>query len=157
VRERGFTLVELMFVLGVLAFVSLGLATGVTTGHRTTQALEQQSLLVHQAQSYLERLFVLPFGAQTANAATGDQLTELFDEDDDYGTATLHSLRVFGAAEFQPEDFPVPGLFRVVVDADANGDGDTTDPFEGRADLLRIAVFHEGRLLAETLRFDPAG
>jgi len=155
--ERGFSVVEIMFTMAILATVCLGLATGVTSGHRTSVALDRESRLLHQAHGYLERLFTLPFGDPASEAATSLELTELFDEDDDFGTASLHGLRAFGAVEFEPSDFSVPGLFRIVVDADTNADGDTDDGFEGRADLLRIAVFHDGRLIAQTLRFDPTG
>lgn len=156
-KDRGFTLVEILFSLAILATVCLGLATGVTTGHRSAAALDRESRLVQQAQGYLERLFTVPFGAAAALPATGAELTELFDEDDDFGTATLHGLRAFGPIEFEPAEFPFRGMFRIVVAGDLNGDGDTADPFEGRADILRLAVFFEDRLLAETLRFDPTG
>ncbi len=101
-NERGFTFVEIMFALAILATVCLGLATGVTSGHRTSEALDRESRLIHQAHGYMERLFSLPFGNPAASAATGAELTELFDEDDEFGTATLHGLRRFGAVEFEP-------------------------------------------------------
>jgi len=157
VRERGFTLVEVLMALGVLAFVTLSIATGIGTSHGTTKALEDEVLLLSRGQELLERTLAIPYGQPTDPAASGAELNEFFDQDDEFGAITLHKLSNFGPAEFEPAGFPVPGRWRVVVDADLNGDGDTDDAEEGRTDLLRIVVTHEGRLIARTVRYDPNG
>ena len=153
--ERGFTLVEVLMALGVLAFVTLSIATGIGAGHASTRALETEVVLLSHGQELLERGLAIPFGKASDGPASAAELTEFFDGDNDYGTMTLHKLAAFGPAEFEPAAFPVAGRWRVVVDADLDGDGDTDDPDEGRNDLLRIVVTHEGRVLARSVRFDP--
>jgi prepilin-type N-terminal cleavage/methylation domain-containing protein len=157
VNERGFSLLEVLMTLGVLAFVSLSIATGIGTSHRTTRALEEEVVLLSRGQELLERLLAIPFGVPSGGTASGGELSEVFDDDDEFGSITLHRLKNFGPAEFEPAGFPVHGRWRVLVDADLNGDGDEDDPDEGRADLLRIVVTHDGRMLARTVRFDPQG
>lgn len=152
--NRGFTLVEVLIAMGVLAFVTLSIATGIGAGHHATKALEEEVALVGRGQELLERLLAIPFGVASEGAASGAELNELLDADDDFGTATVHKLMAFGVPEFETPAFPVPGRWRIVIDTDLNGDGDLDDPEEGRSDLLRIQILHEGRLLARTVRFD---
>lgn len=153
----GFSLVEILMTLAVLAIASLAIATGIGAGHGATRALEADVVVASRAQELLERLVAVPFGTDGDASATGPELTELFDDDDEFGSATLHKLAKFGPAVFEPADFPVPGSWRVVVDRDLNGDGDTADEDEDRDDLLRLAVFHDERLVAQTIRFDADG
>ena len=153
-NARGFSLVEVLMSLGVLAFVTLSIATGVGTGHSTTKALEEEVALVSRGQEYLERLLAVPFGRSSDPVATAPELTEMFDDDANFGSMTLHKLRRFGPVEFEAAAFPVRGVWRVVVDQDLNGDGDLSDPDEGRADLMRIEISHRGRVVARTERFD---
>jgi prepilin-type N-terminal cleavage/methylation domain-containing protein len=154
-NQRGFSLIEVLFTLGAIAVLSLGVASGVVTGHKATRVLEDEALVSARAAEFQERLLAIPFGTADDEAASGSQLDELFDEDDVFGTATLHAVRAFGTAQFEVANFPVDGKWRIVVDNDLNGDGtiDTTQD-EGRADLLRIAVFFDGRNVAQVLRFD---
>ncbi len=155
--RAGFALVEVLITLGILGFVTMSIATGVGAGHRATAAIEREALLHARGQEYLERLLAIPFGRPADGAATGAQLSEVFDDDGDFGSVTLHRLRLFGPALFEPASFPVAGRFTVAVDGDLDGDGVVAGPDEGRNDLLRISVMHEGRLLARTVRFDPIG
>ena len=150
-------MVEMAIVGGVLAIVSLSLASGVGTSARGARTLDTRSREEQQGQMYLERLSALPFGASNAAAASAGDLSELFDPDEIFGLATLHSLRAFGAAEFTVQNARLPGRWRVLVDRDLNGDGDEADPQEGRNDLLRCAVFYDGRLLDQVVRFDSKG
>jgi len=156
-NERGFTFVEIMLTIGVLAFVTLSIATGIGAGHRATRALEDEVVLVSRGQELLEQLLAVPFGQNTDGTATGAELSEMFDGDDEFGSISLHKLAAFGPAEFATAGFPVQGTWRVVVDSDLNGDGDTDDTDEGRTDLFRIVVTHEGRLIARTVRYDTTG
>jgi len=155
--SRAFSLVEILVTLAVLAVTTLAIATGIGAGHSATRALEADVVVRSRGQELLERLVAVPFGTDGDASATGPQLSELFDDDDDFGSATLHSLAQFGPAVFEPADFPVPGAWRVVVGRDLDGDGDADDEDEDRDDLLRIAVFHDGVLVAQTIRFEPGG
>lgn len=154
-REKGFTLLEVLITMGVLAFVTLSIATGIGAGHHATKHLEEEVALVSRGQELLDRLLVIQFGTDADPAATGAELTELFDADDNFGSITLHKLRAFGPVEFETPGFPVRGRWRIVIDTDLNGDGDTADPEEGREDLLRITISHDGRLMARSVRFNP--
>lgn len=156
--EVGFTILEIVVVLGVLVILSLGVAAGTLSGHHASRAQRQRSLVNEHAQDYLERCFAIPFGSPSAPKATGVQLTRLFDEDPILGTATLQNLRAFGSIEFIPASAPgVPtdGRWRILVSHDLNLDGDTDDEDEGRADLLLVRVEFDGALIAEALRLDP--
>lgn len=158
-NSRGFHLIELSIVAAILAIVSLSVASGVTTTASATRSLENRSREEQQAQMYLERLLVIPFGPPGAAAASAGDLTEFFDDDEVFGLLTLHSLRAFGPAEFTVSDERLPGRWRVSADRDINGDGaeDEDDPAEGRNDLLRCAVYYDGRLVDQVVRFDPKG
>lgn len=156
-RIRGFNLIELAVVTGVLAIVSLSLASGVGTSARGARSLDNRSREEQQGQMYLERLSALPFGAFNSAAASDGDLTELFDSDEVFGLATLHSLRNFGTAKFTVQNAHLPGQWQVIIDRDLNGDGDEDDSAEGRNDLLRCAVYYDDRLLDQVIRFDPKG
>jgi prepilin-type N-terminal cleavage/methylation domain-containing protein len=152
-RGRGFSLLEVLFALAAIALLALGVAGGVVTGQQASRTLEDQARLENTAFDFQERLMAIPFGSLSDSPASGAELDELFDDDDVLGTVTLHKLAAFGPAEFTLAGSGLAGQWRIVVDADLNGDG-TIDATleEGRDDLLRIAVFYEGRLLARTAR-----
>lgn len=154
---RGFNLIELALVSAVLAVVSMSLASGVGVSASATRTLDDRSRVDQQGQMYLERLNAIPFGDNVVSAASAGDVSELFDADELFGVATLHSLREFGPIEFALTDMAMPGSWRIVVERDLNGDGDMGDSEEGRYDLLRCAVSYEGRLVGELIRFDPKG
>lgn len=158
-NDRGFNLIELTVVAAILAIVSLSLASGVTSTASATRSLENRSREEQQAQMYLERLLAIPFGPSNAAAASAGDLNEFFDEDEVFGLMTLHSLRAFGPAEFVLSGEGLPGRWRVTADRDINGDGveDAGDPLEARNDLIRCAVYYDGRLFDQVVRFDPKG
>jgi len=154
---RGFTLLEVLFAMTILAVVAFGLVSGVGAGHATAKRLEEETVLFSRGQELVEGMLAVEFGQSSDSAATAPELTECFDGDDDLGAMTLHKLRKFGPAQFEPAAFPVRGRFTVIVSDDLNGDGDTDDPDEGQENLLRIEVSDEGRLLARTIRLNPTG
>jgi len=158
-NSRGFHLIEFAIVAAILAIVSLSLASGVTSTASATRSLEDRSREEQQAQMYLERLQVVPFGPSNAAAASAGDLSEFFDDDEVFGLLTLHSLRAFGPAEFTVRDAGLPGRWSVSADRDLNGNGveDNDDPSEGRNDLIRCAVYYNGRLVDQVIRFDPKG
>lgn len=158
---RGFSLVEVLLAAAVLAVAAMAVASGSATAHVAERTLDRQTLAEARGQAYLERLMAVPFGSAADGPADAAELSEVFDEDDLLGTVTLHELRAFGPAEFTVPASATPGRWRVVVsdDLDADGDVDAADASqaEGRADVLRISVFHDDRLVAQTIRFDPIG
>jgi prepilin-type N-terminal cleavage/methylation domain-containing protein len=158
---RGFSLVEVLLATTVLAVAAMAVASGGATAHVAERTLDLQTLAEARGHSYLERLVAVPFGNASDGPADAAELTEVFDEDDLLGTVTLHELRAFGPAEFTVPASATPGRWRVVVsdDLDADGDVDAEDATqaEGRGDILRISVFYDGRLVAQTIRFDPVG
>lgn len=151
--NRGFSLLEVLFSLAAIALLALGVAGGVVTGQRASRTLEDQARLENTAFGFQERLMAIPFGSLADSAASGSELDELFNDDDVLGTATLHKVAAFGPAEFTLDGSGLSGQWRIVVDADLDGDGtiDTTLE-EGRDDLLRIAVYYDGRLITRTAR-----
>ena len=154
-NERGFTLVEIVMAAGILAVVALSLVSGAVTSQSAAQTLDRGSLVYTRAEGYLERIMAIPFGAPSDGTATSSELSELFDDDDLLGTASVHKLRNFGAAEFTTPSVGTPGLWRVLVSDDLDGDGDADTEVEGRNDLFRITVYYDGRPVTEVLRFDP--
>lgn len=151
---RGFALVEVMLTIGVLAVVTLAMATGIGAGHRASSALETEVLIAGRGQALVETLAALPFGDDGDGAASSAELSELFDGDDDFGTITLTKLEQTGPVEFDPAAFSVPGRWRVTVTADLDLDGSFAGDDEDRRDLFRLDVAFDGRPIAHTLRYD---
>jgi len=155
-RNRGFSLVEIVFAAGVLAVAAMALVSGAVTSRSSAHTLDRSTLVFARAQAYVERIMSVPFGSPADGPASASELSELFDDDDVLGTITVHKLKEFGPAQFTMPGTGTPGVWRVVVTDDLDGDGDADDAAagEGRADLLRIAVIHDGKLAAEVTRFD---
>jgi len=154
-RCGGFSLVEVMIVTAMMATVLTTIGVGLRSGHAANREMQRRSQLTLVCGEVMDRLCRIPFGAITDAAATAAQLNELFDDDDDLGTATLCSLRVPAGNpgfSFDLDNFPFGGSFEVRVDDDLNGDGDTNDTFEGRDDLLRIQILHDGIPILESMR-----
>lgn len=154
-QQGGFTLVELTasLLLSVLVLYSLHgtLRTSIDARVSTERAARAQRL----AETFVQRLQEIPFGRSFDPAPGGWMLDELFDDDDDLGTITLHQVKVAANAPghtFQVAGRGLAGDFRVKVCNDLDGNGTVAGGREGRNDLLRIEVWFDGRLFAETLR-----
>jgi prepilin-type N-terminal cleavage/methylation domain-containing protein len=160
-NDRGFSLVEVVLATAILAVVAMSLVSGSAASHSSQRTLDRQTLIAARGESYLERLMSVPFGSPAEDPASSAELSEIFDEDDILGTITLHKLRAFGPAQFTTPASGMPGTWRIIVSNDLDGDGDVDEgdetQAEGRSDVLRIAVIHEGRLVTHVTRFDPVG
>ena len=108
-----------------------------------------------QSYDFVRRLQVIAFGTPANPAATGPQLSEFFDDDQDLGGITLKQIETApgnAGHSFTTVRRGVTTDWRVLVSADFNGDGLTTGVREGRADLVQIEVYAENRLMFRTFR-----
>jgi hypothetical protein len=157
-RAGGFTLVQAVVVVAMMAAILSTIGVGLRAGHVANRENQRKEQLTRVGSEVMERLFKIPFGATTDEPATAAQLNELFDGDDDLGTATLCSLRVAAGRpglHFQLEEFPFGGEFEVRVDHDLDGDGRITGAREGGGDLFRIVILHDGTPILESIRAAP--
>lgn len=154
-RQDGFSLIEVMAALSISVLMVLCLHTSILSSVQQRERSDFHQRVRGIAYDYMQTLLAIPFGSGSAGTARPAELQELFDLDDDVGTATLRSVQTpvgDSGHSFTLATEGVDVLFRVVVQSDLNGDG-TTDGFrEGRSDLLKIELFADGRLLFETIR-----
>jgi hypothetical protein len=157
-RAGGFTLVEAAVVVAMMAAILSTIGVGLRFGHVANRENQQKEQLTRVGSELMERLFHVPFGATSDEPATAAQLNELFDGDGDLGTATLCSLRVPAGKpglRFELANFPFGGEFEVRVDNDLDGDGRISGGREGRGDLFRIEILHDGKPILESIRAAP--
>lgn len=133
-----------------LMFVLHSTLTSATKGRVAAARVDHRSALAHD---YCQRLLRIPFGAALDSAATGAQLSELFDDDQNLGSASLKSLEV-GDVEHRwtTQLDGVETDWSCRVSSDLDGDGQKTGFREGRTDLLRIVIFAGGTMMFETIR-----
>lgn len=151
----GFSLVELMLSLGLVVITLILLQSTLFSAVKNRVATAEQDHRNAQAYDLVQRLTAIPFGMQGDPAATGAQLSELFDDDQDLGTATLKSLETAPGTPGHSFSTNFDGIitpWRVSVTADLDGDGKTLGFREGRPDLLQIEVYALDRLMFKTTR-----
>lgn len=139
----GFTLLEMMLVTSLMVAVFSALALGVRSGYAANEQIERRTALTIVADDLMDRLFRIDYGQDTDGAASATDLSELFDDTETLGAATLQALHVYaGSAGYQFElaNFPWAGQFDITVTADLNDDGDETDPNEGTTNVFRINI-----------------
>jgi len=161
----GFTLLEMTLVTSLMVAVFTALALGVRSGHTANAEIERRTALTIVADDIMDRLFRIDYGQDTDGAASAAELSELFDDTEPFGTATLQALHAFaGSAGYQFElaNFPWPGQFSVTVTSDLNGDGDELDANEGGTDIFRMNIDFlraDGRTerILECMRARPIG
>lgn len=159
-RAGGFSLIEVLLVTSMMMTVVATVAVGMRSGYTANEEINRRAVLTSLSGELMDRLFRIDFGQPGGVAPSGDQLTELFDDDDSFGTATLCQLAVAPGGPgylFQLENFPYNGTWEVRVTSDLNNDGDDGDPHEGRPDLYRIDILYDGLLVLETMRSAPIG
>lgn len=154
-RQAGFTLVELSASAVLAAVLLLTLQSTLQSSIRSRQNAQRIEVVHAQAYDYLQRLQAMPFGTGSEGAATPEQLTELFDDDDDHGPLTLRQVQTpAGSAghAFTTRNDGVTTGWRILVADDLDGDGRSDGTREGRPDLLQIEIFAENRLMFRTRR-----
>ena len=160
--ERGFTLVETAAVLAVSIFLLYALHTTLTSSVKSREVSDRMHRTSVLTAEYLERIRGLPFGRNTDPAPAGSQMTELFDDDQEFGTITLHQLKVLPTEQghtFQTTSGTgsVSGTWRIKVSTDLDGNGTVDGPREGRDDIFRVEIYFNNQLQRETLiAADPA-
>ena len=145
--------------------VFTALALGVRSGHTANAEIERRTALTIVADDIMDRLFRIDYGQSTDGAASAAELSELFDDTEAFGTATLESLHAYSGStgyQFELANFPWPGQFQVIVTSDLNGDGDELDANEGTDNVFRINIDFlrpDGRTerILECMRAKPVG
>jgi type II secretory pathway pseudopilin PulG len=139
----GFTLLEMTLVTSLMVAIFTALALGVRSGYAANAEIERRTALTLVADDLMDRLFRIDYGLDSDGAASATELTELFDDTEALGSATLQKLHVFAGSagyEFELANFPWPGQFEITVIADLNDDGDETDPNEGTTNIFRVNI-----------------
>lgn len=159
-RTAGFSLVETMITLVLAVLVVYSVHSTLQTTLSGQVAANQLYATQRMANDLMARLRAISFGTVTDPPASALALDELFDDDEDFGPITLHQLAVAPSApgySFRTNMQGVVGTWRVKVDRDLDGNGDTDGPREGRDDVFRIAIFFDEALVLSTLRAaDPS-
>jgi len=125
----GFTLVEVMITMAVLAVALGGFSMAVLSTQRSSLQMRERDMVRMQGMKYMERLLRLPYGTTGDPAATADQVAEIFDDDAVVtgGSAlTLKSLETAVGSpgwRFRIEGFETRGVWEVEVDTDLDGNG----------------------------------
>jgi prepilin-type N-terminal cleavage/methylation domain-containing protein len=148
----GFTLIEVVIAMVVISAVILGVGFTIFSVHGAGAKLEGEQIVFAQAETILDTLMSIRFGRPTEGPATDAQMIELLDSDTFPGDVSLHQVKQRCPADFQLDGFPVPGDWRLTIDTDLNEDGDMAGPAEGRPDIFRITVFHDGVRIVSILR-----
>ena len=161
----GFTLLEMTLVTSLMVAIFSALALGVRAGYAANAEIERRTALTIVADDLMDRLFRIDYGQDTDGAAQAADLSELFDDTEALGIATLQSLHVYNGSlgyQFELANFPWPGEFEVVVNSDLNNDGDELDTAEGTTNIFRINIPFirpDGRVdrVLECMRAKPIG
>ena len=175
---KAFTLVETIFAFAVL-LTSMAIFGLVEVGNtRASLDLKRKDVAFARGQAILERIQRLPFGAPNLPALMNAELDRLFGSTDDVRTLSLTQLRQrdtngdgvvdSGPIQFQLEGVEDDGLWEIHIDSDLDGNGVIDDrngdgavdsgpsvnmpTREGRNDLLRIEIVHDGRTVLKTIR-----
>ena len=155
-RIRGITLLEVTATFAFCIVALMGLGGGIFHGIRTTTFLQDGQLVKVRSQVYLNRIMSLNFGLAGDKKATGQQLNELFDDDNDVGTATLIGLSQAPKPKdgwtFKLNDFPVDGEWLVKASFDLDNDGNVAGTLEKSGNLVRISVSFNDHEMVWTIR-----
>lgn len=155
--ERGFSLVEVGTAMALMAIMLYGLHATMYSAVKGRGTVKQADRVGAIASDFVDRLEALPFGTINGGVSS-TALEELFDDDQDLGTATLRGLRVpanDAGHWFEATVDGVTGRWRVKVSGDLNNDGDENDTREGRNDLLAIIIWFDDRIVLRTSHAAP--
>ncbi len=75
-EQTGFTLIEVLVAVAIMAAIGVGFLTVLNTNSRATRALDEQVTAVNLAAAYLETIRALPYADTYPNA--GDTITVPF-------------------------------------------------------------------------------
>lgn len=185
-RQRGTSLVDVMATLAVIVVSLGGLAMSVLQTQRSSSEMRRRDMERAQAMKLAERLMGLPWGSPSDPQPSDAVVAALLDDDSSTGLApglTFLSLRTpvnDAGWRFSIAGFEGGGLWEIEVNHDLDGDGVLTGvratgvptagdelpagdgtsvvPLlsEGRDDLFRVEILHDGRSAARFLRAAPS-
>ena len=153
--EAGFSLIELMGALVVLTIMLLGLQSTLFSSIKTRASNKVQEHRNRLAIDYMQRLKKIPFGTAADPVATAAQLTELLDDDQDFGTVTLQQIDTAPAAPGYSFTTLLEGVttdWRITINNDLDRSGVADGFREGRQDLFLVEIYAENRLMLRTFR-----
>ena len=93
--QRGFSLIELLIAVGILAFIGVGIALALDTNYRAGRTLDEQVTATNLVTDYFEAIRELPYAATYPNA--GDNITVPFQYSVDINTECSSDGENFGA------------------------------------------------------------
>lgn len=156
VREiDGFSLLELCASAALAALLLLTLQSTLQSSIHTRMQSRVLEIRHSQADDYLQRMLVIPFGTGSEPAPTPAELTEFFDDDAELGPITLRQIQTPAGEpghSFTTAREGITTLWRIAVTDDLDGDGTSIGMREGRPDLLGIEIYADNRLMLRTVR-----
>jgi prepilin-type N-terminal cleavage/methylation domain-containing protein len=166
--QAGFSLVEVLVTFSIFAMATMALGLVEISNAQRTRDLRSRDIAFARAQTFMERLLRMSYGAPNPPALTADDYDRIFGSDQDIRDLSLTQLErkdnnADGVIDDQPIRFTLRGTedrgqWEIYIDTDLNGDGTlgtnavATTGGEGRLDLMRIEIRHNGRIVMRTLR-----
>jgi hypothetical protein len=156
-RAGGFTMIEVVLGLSALLVAIVFVGLGLQTGFRISQDVREDEVVFAFAQGFADRLVAQPYGSDTDPTPRPEDIDELFDTDEICGPVTLKQLaqQPFWAFSFTGAG-AVPGVWRIEVGADLDGDGTISGNLETSGEALLVEVFYEDRLILTTVAANDA-
>ncbi len=153
--EAGLSLVETVITMVLAVLMLYGLHSTLSMSMKGRVAADKIDQVHGHAMDFANRLRQISFGSAGAGTPSAAQLDELFDDDQDLGTVTLHQLVVQPNQpgwSFQMARNGIVGTWRIKVSRDLDRNGALGGAREGRNDLLGIEIWFGNRLQLHVLR-----
>jgi len=178
-NQAGFSALEAMLMMAILALATLGMAHTLLGGQQALDNVKQDTLIVDQARTLMSRLATMPFGVSGGPTPSALQLADLVavennlfgSSENTAGTGSLAPTQIYSGTNLSLSELrtasPISwqylsssgqqyyghgGTWQMVVSNDLNGDGDLNDPNEGTSDLFRVDILYKGRRVLRTIR-----
>jgi len=133
-EQKGFTLFEVLVVVGILGALGVGLLTALDANSRANRTLDEQTTAMNLATTYLEDTRELPYQEPPYS--------------DNYSSAG--------------DNINIPSQYRVVISTKYSSNGETFGSYTGNEtlQLIRISISREGGkpvLSMCTFKYKPGG
>lgn len=156
-NNRGFSLIEVIMTMAILAIVAMALALTGVSNRAAERRMKEREARHTMATSLLSRLETLPWGNVSQDEPTSEQLDKLFGSDlpfSDDDAPSISQLSLMSPMSFNLEGTTASGTWTIYIDSDLDGNGiveESEFTREGRTDLRRIEIRYRGQTVVKTL------